>query len=650
MHFSRLAFNLEDLKHVPMKNSLLCLVAIATFVFNSQSGIKAQSVTIGNNQFPTSFTNNNDFGPIRNLPTTAAAGRWAYIYAGSLFSAMPTGSQVSSLAFFRRGAGLVMDSAFNANLKIYIKNNVNDTFPAGAINWVDSANTALKVFDGSPAQYLGSMDGFVTFPLDTFFTYTGANVTVYIQYSQTTSGSGIPFGYDNASSVPAHLNNSTKYVLATVDTFASNLTTLTNQRKPTIRFNFPSPINIAIAANRGQQFGNIGDVLFPSISIVNSGSLTANSISVTASGPSGYLSSRLVASLLKDSTALVTFDSVVINTIGNYQLTYVVSVANDGNSLDDTLRSPLVLQNPNATPRIFNNGPLITHLGGGFNGSDLSQLTPPLSTLGSNASLNFKIVDDFVLPGTANYLLDSLGFWGYQTGSGQSPSFTRLYATIWEGDPNKGGTQIYGDALEDILDNLYFSNIYRASSTTPLDSSRPLMKLLGVYFTPVQLVGGTHYFIEWNFEGNLASGPWQSAIAVNGLQITGNAQQKTSTGYQALDGGGTGFQQGAPFEVHYRLNTTSVAEVNVNVASFGRPYPNPTTGNANIRMELKEDQAVSIEVFDITGKKSLAVSEMNYAAGNHTLQLPVNALPSGMYLIKIKSGNDVVHRKLQILK
>lgn len=633
-----------------MKKGLLRLCAIGALFFASQTVASAQSITIGNNQFPTSFTNNNDFGPIRNLPTSAAAGRWAYIYPASLFSGMPIGSVVSSLGFVRRGPGLVMDTAFNANLKIYIRTCSYSDYGAAAINWVDSANTALKVFDGNPAQFLGSVAGFVNFPLDTAFTYTGGNVSIYIQYTQSGNGSGIPFGYDNDASVPGYVANSTKYVLATVDTFASNSTTLSNLRKPTIRFNFPAPINVGIAANRAQEFGNIGDLIYPAVNIVNSGLQNVTNITVTANGPGGYVSSRLIASLNRDSVTTVTFDSLALSSVGSFNFVYFASVANDGNSLDDTLRPSLVVQDPNATAGIFSNGPIITHPAGGFNGFNLSQLTPPLSTLGSNASANFKIVEDFILPGTSNYTVDSLAFWAYQTGSGQAPSFTALFATIWDGDPGKGGTQIYGDELENIVDNLYFSGIYRASANTPLDSTRPLMKLIGVYFTPVVLRGGVRYFIEWNFAGSIASGPWQSAIAVNGLQITGNGQQKTSTGYQAMDGGGSGFQQGAPFEVHYSVNTTSVDEINKQTAFVGRPYPNPASESAAIRIELKRDETVSIELLDITGKMAYSTASLKYEAGTHTLQLPVNNLQAGLYLIKIKHGHSVVHRKLQVIK
>lgn len=650
MNFERLCFIFAYLKHVDMMKKLLLWGALGLMTLCSQQELNAQSITIGNNQFPTSFANNNDYGPIRNLPTSAAAGRWAYIYPASLFASMPIGSQVSSLGFFRRSPGLTMDTAFNANLKIYIRTCSYADYGAGAINWVDSANTALKVFDGSPAQFLGSTDGFVNFPFDTVFTYTGGNISIYIQYTQAASGSGILFGYDNDASVPGYIANSTKYVIAAVDTFASPQTTLSNLRKPTIRFNFPSPINAGAAANRSQQFGNIGDVIFPSLNVINSGLQTATNITVAATGPGGYVSTRLIASLDRDSISTVTFDSTVLSTVGSFNIEYLITLANDGNSLDDTLRAPLIVQDPNATPGKFSNGPVVTHPGAGFNGFDLSRLDPPLSTLGSNASSNFKIVEDFVLPGSSNYTIDSIAFWAYQTGSGQAPSFTGLFATIWEGDPNKGGTQLFGDELENIIDNLYFSGIYRASANTPLDSTRPLMKLVGTYFVPVVLRGGVRYFIEWNFAGSIASGPWQSAIALPGIQITGNAQQKTSAGYQAMDGGGTGFQQGAPFEVHYTLNTTSVNEVDANAASFGRPYPNPTTGNAKIRMELKQDADVSIEVIDITGKKVLHIAERSYEMGNHTLELPVNALPSGLYMVKINSGNSVVHRKLQVIK
>lgn len=81
----------------------LLLAGVGLFLWNKPS--HDQSVQIGNNQFPTTYTNNNDYGPIRNLPTSAASGRWAYIYSASLLTGINNGAQILSLSFYRRSPG-----------------------------------------------------------------------------------------------------------------------------------------------------------------------------------------------------------------------------------------------------------------------------------------------------------------------------------------------------------------------------------------------------------------------------------------------------------------------------------------------------------------------------------------------------------------
>lgn len=610
----------------------------------------AQTVQIGNNQFPTTYTNNNDYGPIRNLPTSASAGRWAYIYPASLLTTITNGSQISSLSFYRRDPGISMPANFNCNLKIYMKNSSLVDFGLGAINWVTNAASAMKVYDGNPQAFLGSAEGFITIPLDSIFTYTaGSAIEMYIQYTQSASGSGIRFGYDNAGSVPAYLDNTTKYAISAVDTFASDMTTLSNLRKPTIRFNFPAQINVGAVQQGGQQFANLGDIVYPAVRISNTGLQNATNITVAANGPRGYVSTRQVALLNRDSSTRVEFDSMLVDSAATGQWTFTVSTANDGYVLDDTLRAPVVYHNPNATPGKFDNGPLITHPGGGFGGANLSRLNLPLTTFGSNINTGgFKILEDFTLPGTSNYSIDSMGFFAYQTGSPVFSTFTNLYVTIWDGHPDRGGNVLYGDTseLQSILDNTYFSGIYRASAAAPLDSTRPIMKTTGLYFEPTSLRGGQKYYIQWSLQGNLASGPWQPAISVNGMSVTGNAQQYTSTGYQAMDGGGTGFQQGAPFEIFYRLNTTSVEETRLGLIESAI-YPNPARDQAYLYLNSEREQAVSIRITDISGRL-MYQSESTWISGKTNLPLPIGQLAAGMYLVEVHGTAGSIHKKLQV--
>ncbi len=635
-----------------MKRSLLVLLFAGFGFLLAKKSSMAQSVQVGNNQFPTVYTNNNDYGPIRNSPTSAASGRWAYIYSASLLTRITNGAQISSLSFFRRSPGISMPANFPCNLKIYMRNSTANDFGAGNINWETGAAGARKVFDGNPQPFLGSAEGFFTIPLDSLFTYTaGSSIEMYVQYTQSTAGAGILFGYDNEVAVPAFAANSTKYVINNVDTFANPNTSLSNTRKPTIRFNFPQNFNAGAVSQSGQQFANIGDVIRPAVRITNTGMQTCNNINITATAPNGYISTRQIASLLRDSSSTVVFDSILTTAPSTGQLTYIISNPNDTYALDDTLRAPLVVQNPNATAGRFINGPLVTHPGGGFNGRDLSRLNLPLSTLGSNINKgSFKILEDFTLPGTSNYSIDSMGFFGYQTGSPAFSSFTGLFVTIWDGHPAQGGELLYGDSteFESVLEDTYFSGIYRASATTPLDSTRPIMKNIGKFFEPTRLRGGKRYFIQWSMTGSISSGPWQPAVSVNGMTITGNAQQFTSTGYQPMDGGGTGFQQGAPFEIYYTLNTTSVEETRLGLQE-SKVYPNPASNKAFLYLNSEKEQQISFRILDISGRE-LYRSDSQWVSGKTHLPLPIERLSTGMYLIEVQASAGSMHKKLQVNK
>ncbi len=70
------------------------------------------------------------------------------------------------------------------------------------------------------------------------------------------------------------------------------------------------------------------------------------------------------------------------------------------------------------------------------------------------------------------------------------------------------------------------------------------MRVVAQLATPVTLPAGT-YWVEYQFGGTLASGPWAPPVSIVGQTTTGNALQKTSTGWAAAVDGT--FPQGVPF-------------------------------------------------------------------------------------------------------
>ena len=62
------------------------------------------------------------------------------------------------------------------------------------------------------------------------------------------------------------------------------------------------------------------------------------------------------------------------------------------------------------------------------------------------------------------------------------------------------------------------------------------------------LMPGT-YWIEWQADGSLGSGPWAPPITIDGVDTTGNALQSVDGGatYAPAEDGSTLTQQGFPF-------------------------------------------------------------------------------------------------------
>jgi hypothetical protein len=197
--------------------------------------------------------------------------------------------------------------------------------------------------------------------------------------------------------------------------------------------------------------------------------------------------------------------------------------------------------------QLYDNGPLITHPGGGAGGNNASALQTALSMtlygFGAQITAGNSMADDFTISG-ADWEINELHFFTYQTGSTTTSTITDLRFQIYNGAPNAGGTVIWGDLTTNRLSSTSWTNIYRVLDTDLLNTQRPIMRAVAQLSTPITLSAGT-YWIEFQFGGTLTSGPWAPPVTILGQTTTGNALQKTSAGWAAaLDGS---FPQGVPF-------------------------------------------------------------------------------------------------------
>jgi hypothetical protein len=201
---------------------------------------------------------------------------------------------------------------------------------------------------------------------------------------------------------------------------------------------------------------------------------------------------------------------------------------------------------------IYDNGPFVTHPGQGFGGADASAITVGLNTFGNgmNATVPVRLADNFTVAAGQTWNLTAIRFFGYQTGSTTTSTFTGLNAQIWNGRPgDPGAAVVWGNLADNILASAAFSGAYRVGDAAPYTgNTRPIMNLDATVST--SLNAGT-YWLEWATTGSLASGPWNPPISIPGQLTTGDARQLSGGVWGDIVSGISPdfYQQGLPFQL-----------------------------------------------------------------------------------------------------
>lgn len=108
----------------------------------------------------------------------------------------------------------------------------------------------------------------------------------------------------------------------------------------------------------------------------------------------------------------------------------------------------------------------------------------------------------------------------------------------------------------------------------------------------------------------------------------------------------------APTMTQY--GTTPVSEIKDEGPGFeiSKVYPNPTNAKFNIQLN-KENTAgrkFDIEVFDIEGRLVLTKTSADFMKGKEEVDLTYRALSSGLYIARVKYGNDMRTAKVILAK
>ena len=69
-------------------------------------------------------------------------------------------------------------------------------------------------------------------------------------------------------------------------------------------------------------------------------------------------------------------------------------------------------------------------------------------------------------------------------------------------------------------------------------------------------------------------------------------------------------------------------------------YPNPTASSTSVVFDLLNAGNVTVDVYAITGMKVKSITEKNMSKGSNTLDLNVDSLPKGTYILKLQAGSQ----------
>lgn len=96
----------------------------------------------------------------------------------------------------------------------------------------------------------------------------------------------------------------------------------------------------------------------------------------------------------------------------------------------------------------------------------------------------------------------------------------------------------------------------------------------------------------------------------------------------------------------------SVHEMDPTISAFNT-FPNPFTSEISFGFTLKENSHVSLEIFDLQGRKIISLLNETKSPGQHQVNWNAGAsanLPEGVYMARIIAGNHVFTRKIVLTR
>ena len=86
------------------------------------------------------------------------------------------------------------------------------------------------------------------------------------------------------------------------------------------------------------------------------------------------------------------------------------------------------------------------------------------------------------------------------------------------------------------------------------------------------------------------------------------------------------------------------------VYSLEQNYPNPFNPSTVIKFGIPESSNVSLKLFNTLGEEVAVLVKENLGTGSYTYRLDASKLPSGIYIYTLQAGEQLISKKMTLIK
>lgn len=100
----------------------------------------------------------------------------------------------------------------------------------------------------------------------------------------------------------------------------------------------------------------------------------------------------------------------------------------------------------------------------------------------------------------------------------------------------------------------------------------------------------------------------------------------------------------------YQEVVTSLREEQPLNATSMDVYPNPARGTIRMNISLQAQEIIQVDVYDILGRHISNLTKEQAAQGVHQVQWTPEALPAGLYFVRLQTGSEILTQTVTIIQ